>query len=365
MKITQVRTSLVAVPRSRAVADATATNMGTGGHCFVHVATDEGVEGLGMSTASRAVREVIEHDLKPLLVGADPLHIEGLWQAMFWQVRGFGRKGVAIQALSAVDIALWDLKAKYLGLPLFKLLGPCRESIPIYGSGGWTSFTQDELVEEQTGYVERGMRRVKMKVGMDFGSRTREDLSRLRAVREAVGDDVEIYIDANNGYTAKQAIGLAPRFQEYDVGWLEEPVMADDIDGLARVARAISIPVATGEHEYTKYGFKDLLVRGAADIAQPDVGRVGGITEWMKAAQLADAFNIPVASHGYQLVHLHLACATPNMLVVEVLGTVEEADRILYKEFPVPSGPDWAPDSDKLGLGLELDPATVERYGVG
>ncbi|MCY3801101.1 MAG: mandelate racemase/muconate lactonizing enzyme family protein [Chloroflexi bacterium] len=364
MKITQVRTSLVAVPRSRAVADATATKMGTGGHCFVHVETDEGVEGLGMSTASRAVREVIEHDLKPLLIGADPLHIEGLWQAMFWQVRGFGRKGVAIQALSAVDIALWDLKAKYLGLPLFKLLGPCRESTPIYGSGGWTSFTREELVEEQTGYVERGMRRVKMKVGMDFGSKTRQDLSRLRAVREAVGDDVEIYIDANNGYTAKQAIGLSPRFQEYDVGWLEEPVMADDIDGLARVARAIPIPVATGEHEYTKYGFKDLLVRGAADIAQPDVGRVGGVTEWMKVAQLADAFNIPVASHGYQLVHLHLACATPNMLVVEVLGTVEEADRILYKEFPVPSGPDWAPDPDKLGLGLELNPATVERYGL-
>ena len=183
-------------------------------------------------------------------------------------------------------------------------------------------------------------------------------------MREAVGDDVEIYIDANNGYTAKQAIGLAPRFQEYDVGWLEEPVLADDIDGLAHVAQSIPIPVATGEHEYTKYGFKDLLVRGAADIAQPDVGRVGGITEWMKVAQLADAFNIPVASHGYQLVHLHLACATPNMLVVEVLGTVEEADRILYKEFPVPSGPDWAPDPDKLGLGLELNPATVERYGV-
>ncbi len=364
MKITEVRTSLVVIPRSRPVADATAKNIGTGGHCFVHVATDEGFEGIGMSAASHAVRAVIEHDLKPLLIGADPLHIEGLWQAMFWHVRGFGRKGVAIQAMSAVDIALWDLKAKYLGLPLFKLLGPCRESTPIYGSGGWTSFTEKELVEEQIGYVERGMRRVKMKVGMEFGSRPREDISRLQAVREAVGDDVDIYIDANNGYTAKQAIQLAPKFQEYDVGWLEEPVMADDIDGLARVARAIALPVATGEHEYTKYGFKDLLSRGAADIAQPDVGRVGGITEWMKVAQLADAFNIPVASHAYQLVHLHLACATPNMLVVEILGTVEEMDRVLYKEFPEPSGPEWAPDPDKLGLGLELNPATVERYSV-
>ena len=364
VKIVQVRTSLIAIPRDPPVADATAVSLGMSGHCFVHIVTDEGIEGLGMSTASQAVRAVIDHDLKPILEGADPLNIEGLWQDMFWRVRGIGRKGVAFQAISAVDIALWDLKAKIVGLPLYKLLGPCRESIPIYGSGGWTSYSEAELVEEQLGYVERGMTRVKMKVGKDFGSSTDEDLQRLRAVRKAVGDEVEIYIDANNGYTAKQAIILARKFEESNVGWFEEPVLADDIDGLARVAASIDIPVATGEHEYTKYGFKDLLSRGAADIVQPDVGRVGGVTEWMKVAVIADAFNLPVASHGYQLVHLHMACATPNMMVVECLGTVEASDLILYKDFPVPAGSEWSPDPDKPGLGLELDPAAVEKYGV-
>ena len=162
-----------------------------------------------------------------------------------------------------------------------------------------------------------------MKVGKDFGQSEREDAARLAAVREAVGADVQIFIDANNGYYAKQAIRLARVFAEYDVGWFEEPVLADDIEGLAAVARAIEIPVATGEHEYTKYGFRELIARGGADIVQPDVGRVGGITEWMKVAHLAHAFNLPVAPHAYQLVHLHLACATPNLKIVEYLGTVE------------------------------------------
>ncbi len=364
MKIAEVRTTLVAIPRDPPLADATSVSMGMGGHCFVHIVTDDGMEGLGMSTASRAVRAVIDHDLKPLLEGADPLDIEGLWREMFWRVRGIGRKGVAFQAISAVDIALWDLKAKSVGLPLYKLLGPCRESVPIYGSGGWTSFTEAELVEEQLRYVERGMTRVKMKVGKDFGSSTDEDVQRLRAVRKAVGDEVVIYIDVNNGYTAKQAIGMARRFEEFDVGWYEEPVLADDIDGLARVVAAVDIPVATGEHEYTKYGFKDLISRGAADIVQPDVGRVGGVTEWMKVAVIADAFNLPVASHSYGLVHLHMACATPNMMVVECLGSREAEDVILYKEFEVPAGAEWSPDRDKPGLGLELDPAAVEKYGV-
>ena len=364
MKIDDVRTTLIVVPRDPPISDATALQMTAGGYCVVHLRTDEGIEGLGMSAPSRGLQAVIEHDLKDILLGADPFDIEGLWQAMFWRVRGFGRKGLAFQAISAVDIALWDLKAKALGLPLYKLLGPCRASTPIYGSGGWTSYTDSELIDEQLGYVERGMTRVKMKVGMDFGTQPEADVRRVAAVRRELGDDVELYIDANNGYTAKQAIGLGRRFEESRIGWYEEPVLADDIDGLARIAAALTVPIATGEHEYTKYGFKDLLSRGAADIAQPDVGRVGGVTEWLKVAHLADAFNIPVASHAYQLVHLHLACATPNMQVVECLGTVEAADRIVFTEFPEPAGPTWTPDPTKPGLGLELDPVAVATYAL-
>ena len=364
MKIDEVRTTLVVVPRDPPISDATAIQMTAGGYCFVHLRTDEGIEGLGMSAPSHGVRAVIEHDLKDILLGADPFDIEGLWQDMFWRVRGFGRKGLAFQAISAVDIALWDLKARALGLPLYKLLGPCRASTPIYGSGGWTSFTDSQLIDEQLSYVQRGMTRVKMKVGMDFGARPEADIRRVAAVRRELGDDVELYIDANNGYTAKQAIGLGRRFEEYNIGWYEEPVLADDIDGLTRIAAALTVPIATGEHEYTKYGFKDLLSRGAADIAQPDVGRVGGVTEWLKVAHLADAFNIPVASHAYQLVHLHLALATPNMQVVECLGTVEAADRIIFTEFPEPAGTDWTPDPTKPGLGLELDPIALSTYAV-
>jgi L-alanine-DL-glutamate epimerase-like enolase superfamily enzyme len=329
---------------------------------FVHIKTDEGVEGLGTGTGGPAVRAVIERNLKDLLVGEDPFAIERLWEAMFWRVRGFGRKGVAFGAISCIDVALWDLKAKALGVPLYRLLGTYRDSVPIYGSGGWTHFNERDLIEEQSSYVERGIPRIKMKVGKDFGRSEREDVQRLAAVRKAVGDDVEIYIDANNGYYAKQAITMARRFEEFNVGWFEEPVLADDIEGLAAVAKATSIPIATGEHEYTKFGFKDLIARGGADIVQPDVGRVGGVTEWMKVGHLAHAFNLPVAPHAFQLVHLHLACATPNLKVVEYLGISEEGDNIWYTDVPKPVNGMLSPFPDRPGLGLELNPDSVEKY---
>jgi len=363
VKITDVTTTLLRIPGLPGIQDATIRHRESGrGGLFVHLKTDAGLEGFapGIGTA----RGVIHDVLKPLLVGQDPLAHERVWDDMFWRVRGFGRKGVAFSAISAVDIALWDLKAKIFGVPLYRLLGPYTDTVPIYGSGGWTSFTEDELVREQVGYVERGIPRVKMKVAKDFGRAEAEDLRRLAAVRKAVGDGVEIFVDANNGFYAKQAIGFARRMADYDVHWFEEPVLADDIAGLAAIARAIDIPVATGEHEYTKYGFKALIEAGGADIVQPDVGRVGGVTEWLKVAHLAHAFNLPVAPHAVQLVHLHLACATPNLKVVEYLGVSEETDKLFYTEFPEPKDGLWSPYADRPGLGLELDPHAVERYAV-
>jgi D-arabinonate dehydratase len=361
--ITDVTTTLLRQPDVPGIQDATIRHRDTGrGALFVHIKTDAGQEGLGVGTP--IARDVIERVLKPLLVGQDPFCIEKLWDDMFWRVRGYGRKGVAFCAISAVDIALWDLKAKLFGVPLYRLLGPYADTVPIYGSGGWTSYSEAELVREQTGYVERGIPRVKMKVAKDFGHSEREDVKRLAAVRKAVGDDVEIYVDANNGYYAKQAIGMARHLSDYDVKWFEEPVLADDIAGLAAIARAIDIPVATGEHEYTRYGFKELIAQGGADIVQPDVGRVGGVSEWMKVAHLAQAFNLPVAPHAVQLVHLHLACCIPNLKVVEYLGTVEEGDRIWYTEFPQPRDGSWSPYSDRPGLGLELSPEAVRRYAM-
>jgi L-alanine-DL-glutamate epimerase-like enolase superfamily enzyme len=361
--ITDVTTTMLRQPDVPGIQDATIRHRDTGRSAlFVHIKTDLGQEGLGVGTP--IAREVIERVLKPLLIGRDPLWIEKIWDDMFWRVRGYGRKGVAFCAISAVDIALWDLKAKLFGVPLYRLLGPYTDRVPIYGSGGWTSYTEAELVREQTSYVERGIPRVKMKVAKDFGRSEREDIQRLAAVRKAVGDDVEIYVDANNGYYAKQAIGMARHLSEYDVKWFEEPVLADDISGLAAVARAIDIPVATGEHEYTRYGFKSLIAEGGADIVQPDVGRVGGVSEWMKVAHLAQAFNLPIAPHAVQLVHLHLACCIPNLKVVEYLGTVEEGDRIWYTEFPQQQDGYWSPYADRPGLGLELSPDAVRRFAI-
>jgi len=365
MKITDVTTTVLSYPHVRPVQDSTIpeSSLAIGGRSqlFVHIHTDEG---LGVGQAAPGARQVIETTLRRVLIGQDPFNIEKLWNDMFWHVRGFGRKGVAFCALSVVDTGLWDLKAKALRLPLYRLLGPYTDSVPIYGSGGWTNLSEDELVAEMVGYVEQGIGRVKMKVGKDFGRSEREDLQRLAAVRKAVGDDVAIYVDANNGYYAKQAIYMAKEFEQFQVGWFEEPVLADDVQGLAEIRQAINIPVATGEHEYTKYGFKDLIARGGADIVQPDVGRVGGVTEWIKVAHLAHAFNLPVAPHAAQLVHLHLACATPNLKVVEHLGTALEGDGIWYTDIPEPKDGMWAPFPDRPGLGLELDPHAVEKWSV-
>jgi L-alanine-DL-glutamate epimerase-like enolase superfamily enzyme len=363
MRITDVTTTQLFIPDLPGIQDSTIRHRGQGrGSLFVHIKTDEGIE--GFAPAQGDAKATILGALKSILIGEDPLCHEKLWDDMFWRVRGFGRKGVAFTAISAIDIALWDLKAKAFGVPLYRLLGPYTDTVPIYGSGGWTSFSEAELVKEQTGYVERGIPRVKMKVAKDFGKAEAEDLKRLAAVRKAVGDDVEIFVDANNGYYAKQAIAMSRRFEEFNVRWFEEPVLADDIQGLAEISRATTIPVATGEHEYTKYGFKELISQGGADIVQPDVGRVGGVTEWMKVAHLAHAFNLPVAPHAVQLVHLHLACATPNLRVVEYLGVSEETDKIFYTEFPEPKNGMWTPYPDRPGLGLELDPTAVKQYAV-
>ncbi|MBI4219404.1 MAG: mandelate racemase/muconate lactonizing enzyme family protein [Chloroflexi bacterium] len=368
MKITDVTTTMLRDPEGFVIQDATIPppRKGTRGRSalFVHIKTDEGVEGLGPGTGLRAIQSVVEDNLKDLLLGQDPFNIEKLWNDMFWRVRGYGRKGIAFQSISAVDIGLWDLKAKALGVPLYRLLGPYRDSVPVYGSGGWTNFTTKELIAEQMGYVERGFSRIKMKVAKDFGQSEAEDIARLRAVRKAAGESVEVYVDANNGYYAKQAIRMSKAFEDSNVGWFEEPVIADDIEGLAAVSKATTIPVATGEHEYTKFGFKELIARGGADIVQPDIGRVGGVTEWMKVAHLAHAFNLPVAPHAVQLVHLHTACATPNLKVVEYLGVSEASDRVWYTEFPEPKKGMWSPYPDRPGLGLELNPATVRKFKV-
>ncbi|MCH8115744.1 MAG: mandelate racemase/muconate lactonizing enzyme family protein [Chloroflexi bacterium] len=370
MEITDVTTTILHDPDGRQLQDSTVPKLWAGGgtDIFVHIKTDEGLEGLGVGQARppHAIREIIERELKDLFIGEDPFNIEKLWNDMFWRMRNYARKGVALQALSSIDIALWDLKARALGLPLYRLLNPRYESVPVYGSGGWTNMTEEELVEEALGFVERGIPRYKMKVGKDFGNAEREDVQRVAAVRKAVGDDVEIYVDANMGYNVKQAIRMSHKFEDYDVRWFEEPILADNVEGFAQISRATQIPIATGENEYTRHGFKELIVHGGVDIVQPDVGRVGGVTEWMKVASLADSFGLSIAPHGVPNVHLQLCMAIPNLKVVEYFagGWVTVGRTGFFTEVPVPVDGMWAPFPDKPGLGFELDPDAVKKYSV-
>jgi len=367
MKITDIKTHLIFNPSSKPFQDATMFPPDpnkTGRHCvFIEIETDKGLKGFSYINAGRALTNIIQDDLKELLLDEDPIKTEKLWDKMFWAVRGYGRKGLAFQAISAIDIALWDLKGKAFGVPLYKIFGAYQDSVPCYGSGGWTNFSIEELVEEQVSYVEQGFPRIKMKVGKDFGASEEEDLKRLEAVRNAVGKNTTIFVDANNGYYAKQAIKMSKFFEKYDVSWFEEPVLADDIEGLKEVSKATIIPVATGEHEYTKYGFKDLITRGGADIVQPDIGRVGGVTEWMKVAHIAHSFNLPVAPHAYSLLHLHCCMATPNLKVVEILGAEMDSWPFLFKDVPEVIKGQWKP-FDKPGIGLEPNPDAIKNHSA-
>jgi L-alanine-DL-glutamate epimerase-like enolase superfamily enzyme len=262
-----------------------------------------------------------------------------------------------------IDIALWDLKGKVVGLPLYKLLGGNQRKIPIYGSGGWTSYSEKELVEEMVAMVESGYSKVKMKVGVNFGQTPKEDERRVRAVRKALGDSVDLMIDANNVWTRATAIPFAHHLADCHLFWFEEPVLADDIEGLARISSQIHIPVASGEHEYTKYGAKELLTKQAADIIQMDVTKCGGITEWLKIAALTQAWNVPLAPHAMPYAHIHLVSAVPNALILEDLLIQKHADETFFIDLPQPKA-GFLEIPDKPGLGLELNEKNLHKYNI-
>ena len=328
MKITEVTTTVLRHPHGRPNPGrddpSTATRRERAVGLFVHIQTDEGIEGLGVGIANGGVRAIVEQNLASVLIGEDPLsHREALGR-MFWRVRGFGRKGVAFCAISAIDIALWDLKAKIFGVPLYRLLGPYTDTRADLRLG-----RLDLVQRSRAGARTDRLRRTRHPARQDEGG---QGLRQVRGARMCGGwrrcarrsaTTSRSTSTPTTATTPSKPSAWRAHLADYDVGWFEEPVLADDIAGLAAIARAIDIPVATGEHEYTKYGFKELIAQGGADIVQPDVGRVGGVTEWMKVAHLAHAFNLPVAPHAVQLVHLHLACCTPNLKVVEYLGVSE------------------------------------------
>ena len=290
--------------------------------CAVRVATDDGLVGLGigdggvgLARAPAMIRATVE-SLRPALVGENPLRTERIWSAL-WNPKLLGRRGFTTRVVSAIDLALWDLKGKLFGVSVAELLGRCHDTVPAYVAGGYYRDGSgiEELVDEMAGHVAAGARAVKMKVG---GASLREDAARVRAVRDAIGDDVRLLVDANNAYRLNEALEVARRLAAFDVYWLEEPLMPDDYAGHAYLAAHSPVPIAAGENEYTRYGFRDLIEHRSAAILNPDAQFVGGVTEFMKVAALAQAHDLPIAPHGNAELHVQLAAAAPNALLVEV-----------------------------------------------
>jgi L-alanine-DL-glutamate epimerase-like enolase superfamily enzyme len=354
--IAKVDVHLVSAPVAGNFADAT-RRVETIGFTIVRLTTSQGLEGIGVTyheVGGQAIKSLIEHDIAPRLIGRSPLETEVLWEEFFGYLRGVGRKGLTFCALSAIDIALWDLKGKIVDLPLFRLLGGNRTRIPVYASGGWTSYDDDQLVDEMKSMVSAGYDKIKFKVGVEGGGNPRRDLRRVGLVRDAVGPDVAIMLDANNCWDAATAARFANQVKELDILFLEEPVFADDIPGLARFRRATDLPLATGEHEYTKFGARDLIINQAADIIQMDGARAGGYTEMLKIAALTQAWNLKFAPHAMEDIHSHLVSAIPNALFLERLLMFEELTTSVFANAAVPRG-GYIDLTERPGLGLDVN----------
>lgn len=335
------------------------------GYCIVRVILDDGMEGFGITyheVGGEATKMMIEHDIAPKIIGRDPFETEVLWNEIMGYLRGVGRKGLMLCALSAVDIALWDLKGKIIGLPLYRMFGGTETKIPVYGSGGWTSYDDDELVAEMLKLKDQGYSMIKFKVGVEGGHNTRRDLLRVRKVRDAVGSEMRLMLDANGCWDAATGAQFANQVKEYDIMFLEEPVFADDLPGLIKYKQSTDLPLATGEQEYTRYGARDLLINGAADIVQLEVTRAGGFTEMLKIGHLTQAFNVKFAPHAMENLHIHLVSAFNNALFLERLLIFEEIAANVYVDAPKPiNGFMYIPEN-KPGLGLDLNMDFIREH---
>ncbi len=329
---------------------------------LVEAIADSGTRGLGYTYGAAACAPLIRDGLARIVIGCPVEHVGAAWDAMVRSVRNIGRPGIASHAISAVDTALWDLKARALGKPLFQLLGARREVVPLYGSGGFTSYSERELAEQFGGWASDGFSRVKMKVGKDWGTKLEEDVTRVRTAREAVGGEAELFVDANGGYTVKQAIAQAHRFAEYDVSYFEEPVAFDFLDQLAFIRQRIPMALASGEYGYDLYDFRNTLLAGAVDILQADATRCLGVTGCLAAGELAYSFGVPFSTHTAASIHAHIACAVPQIEHVEYFYDHARIERMLFDGALEPVNGDLRPDPSRPGLGLEFRKKEAEKY---
>lgn len=346
---------------------------------LVKVVTEEGVDGWGeifCHDAWAAAAQLVEQTYKPLLIGRNPLDIEVTWENLYNWTKDYGQKGVVVAALSGVDIALWDIFGKVTGLPVYQLLGGAfRHRVQAYATGMYVKDCADPagaLAEEALRYAEQGFRAMKMKVG--FGPKN--DVEYVRRVREAIGEEIELMVDANHAYDVPRAIQVGRAIAPYRIGWFEEPVSPEDIEGYRRVRDALEIPIAGGEAEFTRYGFRHLIASGAVDIVQPDLCITGGLSEGRKIAALASAWMVRCLPHvwgtGVSLAaSLHFLAALPDTppslnpqpMMLE-LDQTEHPLRDLTS-LPVAVKDGWIDVPQGPGLGVEVDEGALARYRAG
>lgn len=358
MKVTAIEGCVLRVPTTKPIAFEFPEHR----LVIAEIATDEGLTGLGYSLAfggggAESIQVYLETRLKPLVLGEDPLLVERLWERMFRADRGIKRQGVAAYALSAIDIALWDIVGKAARMPLYKLWGGVTDRIPAYGSGGWGKYPVDDLVAEAQRYQAMGCRYYKMKI---HHPDPRENVKRVEAVKKALGDDVRMMVDVNQRLDVLANVRQAAMLEHLDLVWYEEPVLADDTAACAEVAQAIRIPVATGENNYSRFEFRELIERRAARYLMPDVCRANGFSETLKIGHLAAAHQVAVSPHVVHELSLHVAAALANSFLVEFIDWTppdlfDGMPRCVDGHFQI---------SERPGHGIALAPGAKRKYQV-
>jgi len=321
-----------------------------------------GRQGLGYTYADTATACLIRDMLAAVVTGRNALDTPGCWEELVRAIRNLGRPGIASMAISAVDVALWDLKGQLLDISLVGLLGAVRDAVPVYGSGGFTSYPIDRLQAQLGGWVAQGVPRVKMKIG----THPADDLARVRATREAIGPDAMLYVDANGAYSRKQALAQAEAFREYGVVWFEEPVSSDDLAGLhlIRDRGPAGMDIAAGEYGYDLWYFRRMVEAEAVDVLQADASRCGGITGFLRASAIAEANSLALSAHCAPSLHVQACCAVPLLSPMEYFHDHVRIEQMLFEGALSPVGGSLQPDRSRPGLGLTFKRAEAERYAI-
>jgi L-alanine-DL-glutamate epimerase-like enolase superfamily enzyme len=358
IRVQQLTTSAYKIPTATPEADGTSKwNQTTLVIVEVEAA---GKIGIGYTYADASAAFLIAHSLKKLVTGKNIFDIPAITNSLINQVRNDGSCGIAMMAISAIDNALWDLEAKILEQPLCNLLGRVKDRMILYGSGGFTSYSDRETQKQFNDWEAQGIRFLKMKIGTE----PEKDIERIKAARHVINKQTKIFVDANGAYTVKQALEKAQHFVEYNVSWFEEPVTSDNLDGLNFIREHSSINIAAGEYGYNLPYFKQMLSACAVDVLQADATRCGGITGFLKAGYLAEAFQIPFSSHCAPSLHLHAALSLPSFYIAEYFFDHVRIESMLFDGVIAAEDGCLKPDLSRHGLGIEFKHKDAEKFSI-